>query len=436
MISHGISWNCSLLFALLAFATPLSGQKAGLPGRFGEDAFKHLDHLASLGIRRAGSVNEGRAAVYISSQLQEAGLDVKVEPFEFDCFEWSEAEFQVGGMSYVPEAIGFNPYQDDLIHAGDMILLNPDLPGQQFGQLDLKGAVVVTMNTGSPLAYFRLLSKEPRLIILLRKGDYQHLEKSGNQEFRLQIRGFIRKYRSANVIGILPAPLPTVDEIIISAHLDSYKNSPGADDNGSGVGVMIELARYFAGLKNRRTANLKFVAFGAEEVGVLGARMYLSRHETDLTNCRLVFNIDRVGGSGTANIEALGGIAGVPSKKGCSQIPTSIADKSWEGLESGWILNAPKVLPILRASNRPPWLVETINDSIDETGSKVSLAGGLGGDSLVFSQAGIVSSGMAIGGNSVHNPGDVPSQINIQSLEKCGRLVSVLLLKVMAEKPW
>jgi hypothetical protein len=132
----------------------------------------------------------------------------------------------------------------------------------------------------------------------------------------------------------------------------------------------------------------------------------------------------------------LGGIAGIPLKQGSSQIPASIADKSWEGLESGWSLNAPDVMPLMRASNRPPWLVDVIRDSVNETALQVGLAGNLGGDSLVFSQAGIVASGMVIGGNPVHSPEDVPSRIRVQSLQDCGRLVSTLLRKVMAEKLW
>jgi hypothetical protein len=436
MSGIGMSWSRGLLLACLTINATDPNRKADLPCDFGAGAYRHVQHLASFGVRRAGSVNEGRAIEYVSSQLRQAGLEVQVEPFVFAGFEWSAAELQVGGASYVPQHIVFNPYEDGLAHTGEMFLLDPDLPDEQFEELDLAGAAVVTAKAESPLAYFRFLPKAPRLVLFLENGDYRELAQSGNREFTLQVRGSVRRYHSANVIGVLPASRPTPDEIIISAHLDSYRDSPGADDNGSGVGVMIELARHFAGLGDGRTANLKFVAFGAEEVGVLGARMYLARHATDLKKCRLVFNIDRVGGSGDAHIEALGGVTGIASERGSSQIPAPIADKSWEGLESGWSLNASDVLPLMRASNRPPWLVDVIRDSIDETALQVALAGNLGGDSLVFSQAGIVASGMAIGGNPVHSPQDVPGRINVQSLEYCGRLVSTLLLEIMAERPW
>jgi hypothetical protein len=202
------------------------------------------------------------------------------------------------------------------------------------------------------------------------------------------------------------------------------------------VGVLIELARFFAGNADVRHANLKFLAFGAEEVGVLGARMYLARHRNNLQHCRLVFNIDQVGGAGPAYIEALGGITGIDPGKEFGRLPAPIADKSWEGLQSRWVLNYPGLSSLLAVSNRPFWYLEAVEQSIVETPLNVELTGSLGGDSLVFSQAGIVASGMTIQGNAVHSPRDTPDHIRIQSLENCGRLVSTLLCRIMAEKPW
>jgi Zn-dependent M28 family amino/carboxypeptidase len=52
--------------------------------------------------------------------------------------------------------------------------------------------------------------------------------------------------------------------IVLGAHYDSKRPSPGANDNGSGVGIVLELARV---LKSRRLApTLVFVFFGAEEM--------------------------------------------------------------------------------------------------------------------------------------------------------------------------
>ncbi|MCG2659904.1 MAG: M28 family peptidase [Kiritimatiellae bacterium] len=53
------------------------------------------------------------------------------------------------------------------------------------------------------------------------------------------------------------------DIVVIGAHYDSVEQSPGANDNASGVAAMLALARAFAGIKSDRT--LRFVAFVNEE---------------------------------------------------------------------------------------------------------------------------------------------------------------------------
>jgi aminopeptidase YwaD len=64
--------------------------------------------------------------------------------------------------------------------------------------------------------------------------------------------------RSANVIAGHASESP---RLVIGAHYDSRPQAPGADDNASGVAVLLELARRMAG----KQRDLLFVAFGAEE---------------------------------------------------------------------------------------------------------------------------------------------------------------------------
>lgn len=64
-------------------------------------------------------------------------------------------------------------------------------------------------------------------------------------------------------------------EVILGAHHDSVVGAPGANDNASGVGLMLELARVYKGYNTEKT--LKFVAFGSEERGLLGARYYVDQ---------------------------------------------------------------------------------------------------------------------------------------------------------------
>jgi Zn-dependent M28 family amino/carboxypeptidase len=66
---------------------------------------------------------------------------------------------------------------------------------------------------------------------------------------------------SVNVIAELPGETPRA--LLIGAHIDSYGSSPGANDNASGVAVMLEIARLLRDCPLHYT--LLFIGFGAEE---------------------------------------------------------------------------------------------------------------------------------------------------------------------------
>ncbi len=68
--------------------------------------------------------------------------------------------------------------------------------------------------------------------------------------------------------------------LVVGAHMDTVPRSPGANDNASGVAVMLEMARIAAGRDPVRL--VRFVAFGAEEYGTngehhVGSQVYVNR---------------------------------------------------------------------------------------------------------------------------------------------------------------
>ncbi len=71
------------------------------------------------------------------------------------------------------------------------------------------------------------------------------------------------KYTTCNVIAEAIGQTEQAEIIIVGAHYDSVYDCPAANDNGSGVAAMLELARLFQGKKLKRT--LRFVAFTNEE---------------------------------------------------------------------------------------------------------------------------------------------------------------------------
>ena len=81
-------------------------------------------------------------------------------------------------------------------------------------------------------------------------------------------------------------------QIIIGAHYDST-NTNGADDNASGVSVLLELAHKLNNII--LPYNIKFIAFDAEEVGLFGSRHFVKNMtEEEKNNTLLYINIDSI----------------------------------------------------------------------------------------------------------------------------------------------
>ena len=89
--------------------------------------------------------------------------------------------------------------------------------------------------------------------------------------------------------------------IVLGAHYDTVIDTPGADDNASGVAGLLELARLLKGYPNERT--IQFVAFTLEEppyfyTPKMGSRMYAKRLKLDRTRVQLMFSLEMIGYAG------------------------------------------------------------------------------------------------------------------------------------------
>jgi hypothetical protein len=148
---------------------------------------------------------------------------------------------------------------------------------------------------------------------------WQHLINSENQPRSRPIESAVLNLRADlrprlrtthNVIGVVPGRDPRVahEIVVVGAHYDglglggpgSLEPVPGevhngADDNASGVSALLELAQYFAYGNNRPERTIVFVAFGAEEEGMLGSAWFVSNPPWPLTNVVAMVNMDMIG---------------------------------------------------------------------------------------------------------------------------------------------
>ena len=82
--------------------------------------------------------------------------------------------------------------------------------------------------------------------------------------------------------------------VVVGAHLDSVIAGPGLNDNGSGSSAILEVAIQMAKVKPRNT--VRFIWFGAEELGLLGSEYYVSQlSEEEIADIAVMLNFDMVG---------------------------------------------------------------------------------------------------------------------------------------------
>lgn len=140
--------------------------------------------------------------------------------------------------------------------------------------------------------------------------QYFNFNKSSNPHQQSSLNSDSKdKLESLNVIGFIDNKSSST--VVIGAHFDhlGYGNSSslsttkeihnGADDNASGVALMIDLAKklspYGPYSNELNENNYLFIAFGAEELGLLGSNYFNKYPTLELESINYMFNFDMVG---------------------------------------------------------------------------------------------------------------------------------------------
>ena len=146
---------------------------------------------------------------------------------------------------------------------------------------------------------FKKLNLKP----LGNNGFYQHFTAKVK---KVVVKDSLRDAK--NVIAFLDNHAD--ETIVIGAHYDHLgegkqgsslaENSVGiihngADDNASGVAGLLELARFYSQNNVTEPVNFLFIAFGAEELGLVGSRYFVANPTLDLKNIQWMLNMDMIG---------------------------------------------------------------------------------------------------------------------------------------------
>ncbi|MSP21700.1 MAG: M28 family peptidase [Dehalococcoidia bacterium] len=250
-----------------------------------------------IGTRAAGTSGARRAAAYIRGQLQASGYTATIEPFTVDV---PRDESDVAGVPDVAGgavkalAMAGSPHgeasgrlvQVGLGHAADFTGLN--LKGAiafaNRGVVALRekainaqhsGAIALVVANNAPGGFRGTLADGVERVTIpvigVTSDDAALIDEALGQGTRVTVRArrTHESYESQNVVA-KPASSgggasDSACAAYVGAHYDSVPHGPGANDNASGVASMLELA------KTAPAPGLCFLAFGAEEVGLVGS---------------------------------------------------------------------------------------------------------------------------------------------------------------------
>jgi len=164
--------------------------------------------------------------------------------------------------------------------------------GRVVRDLELANVIAVLPGTVDP-AHQILLTAHYDTIHLHRKpipGDAERIDElvDEQQMNEADARAYVALFPADTVLGETDNEA-TADEA----------QAPGVSDDGSGVAVLLELARIMSQREFEKT--LVFVAFAAEEVGLEGSKSYASRAKNERAVIEAVLNNDIVGTASAGN---------------------------------------------------------------------------------------------------------------------------------------
>jgi len=304
--------------------------KAALAGTQAYDITESL--TTEIGPRVGGSPQEALAREWAVAKFKEIGLqNVRIEPFTMPYWERGIETASIvtpnpqqlyitslGGSVATPAGgieaeIAYFPTFEDLKNApeggldGKIVFISgrmkkaPD--GAGYGPANQKrrqgateaakrgAAAVVIRSVGTDshrfphtgmMRYADGIKKIP--IAALSAPDADQLERtlSRGETITLKLNmtpAWKGDVQSGNVIGEIVGSEKPDEIVLVGGHLDSWDLGTGAIDDGAGIGISAGAAQVIveSGLKPKRT--LRVVAFGAEEVGLLGGFAYVAEHK-------------------------------------------------------------------------------------------------------------------------------------------------------------
>jgi carboxypeptidase Q len=339
-----VSRRDALAALIVAVSVPLGALELARSSVSGGKSLVYTTELTAIGPRVTGSSAYQRAAEWAADQFRAMGLTrVAFEPFTIER-GWErvsargritapmDRSLHVASLGWMPstpeggfdaDVVALDSFSLDTLatrgalHGRIVLLPDGDPPGDPATAARTRSALAVALRAAGVLAMLspdsdadndlsaRGFSFSTVIGVLpaaqIGRDDAQlirDLAARGPVHVALELINRITPAAATvvNVIADIPGRERPQEWVLVGAHLDSWDFGSGAQDNATGVAMVLEAARAIAALKQPPRRSIRFALWGGEEQGQLGSTAYVRAHESELD--RLVADLNADAGTG------------------------------------------------------------------------------------------------------------------------------------------
>lgn len=298
-----------------------------------------LNKLTSESFHGRGYVKKGdlKTAKFIAGEFKKHKLksfgqdyfqkyDIPINTFPGKVNVEIDGEKLIPGVDYVISCSNSSVKGEfKLVYLPDQIN-NDSLFADYYSKNEFKKNEILVVKANLRNFYGKFIAGPAGVILLNEKKQWWHVSNGFNTNESIWIKAntskfegkpysikikinnkFYENYPTQNVVAFIKGNKYPEKYFVFTAHYDhlgmmgNKTYFPGANDNGSGTSMLLDLARHFSLPENQSEYSIVFIAFSGEESGLHGSTYFADNPLFSLENIELLVNMDMVG-SGSKGI--------------------------------------------------------------------------------------------------------------------------------------
>lgn len=292
-----------------------------------------LNKLTSKSFHGRGYVKKGdlKAAKFIAGEFKKDKLnsfgDDYFQKYDFPINTFpGKIKIEIDGKKLVPGVDYVISSSNNSVDGEFKLSYLPDeinndsLFADYYSKHEFKKDEILVVNGNLRKFYGKFLSGPAGVILLSEKKQWWHVSNGSKTNESIWIKAktsvfenkaasinikfknkFYENYPTQNIAAYIKGSKYPDKYFVFTAHYDhlgmmgNETYFPGANDNGSGTSMLLDLARHFSLPENHSEYSIVFIAFSGEESGLHGSTYFAENPLFPLENIELLVNLDMVG---------------------------------------------------------------------------------------------------------------------------------------------